>query len=70
MIYLTGVIVLLEDPVDDVNTTIPGATQLSADVTPIDSLQSTDPTKLGVEFTLSHDDTINRYGMYIKFIII
>ncbi|XP_052081925.1 uncharacterized protein LOC127719726 isoform X2 [Mytilus californianus] len=58
-----GVIVLLEDPVDDVNTTIPGATQLSADVTPKDALQSTDPTKLGVSFTLSHDDSVNRYDL-------
>ncbi|VDI51286.1 Hypothetical predicted protein [Mytilus galloprovincialis] len=58
-----GVTVLLEPPIDDVNTTIPGATQLSADVTPADSLQSTDPTKLGVEFTLSHDETVNRYDL-------
>ncbi|CAG2210833.1 unnamed protein product [Mytilus edulis] len=58
-----GVIVLLEDPIDDVNTTIPGATQLSADVTPIDSMQSTDPTKLGVTFSLSHDEAVNRYDL-------
>ncbi|XP_076085507.1 uncharacterized protein LOC143056307 [Mytilus galloprovincialis] len=58
-----GVIVLLEEPIDDVNTTIPGATQLSADVTPKDSLQSTDPTKLGVTFSLSHDEAVNRYDL-------
>lgn len=62
MIYFSGVIVLLEAPVDDVNATIPGATQLSEDVVPKDALQSTDPTKLGVAFTLSHDPSVNRYG--------
>ncbi|XP_076085326.1 uncharacterized protein LOC143056125 [Mytilus galloprovincialis] len=58
-----GVIVLLEPPIDDVNTTIPGATQLSVDVVPKDALQSTDSTKLGVTFTLSHDDSVNRYDL-------
>ena len=59
---MTGVTVLLIPPVDDVNATIPGAAPLSADVEPSDALASNDGKKIGISFTLSHDESVRRYG--------
>ncbi|XP_076116641.1 uncharacterized protein LOC143084119 [Mytilus galloprovincialis] len=59
----TGVTVLLEPPlVDDINNTIPGATEFPHPVTPSDAKESTDPTSIGFTFSVSEDKSVTRYG--------